>query len=1086
MLARNVSRLITILAFVAASTALSCGGCNDETSRGTNNSAEADGGNATTPVGCADNDGDGYSAGLTCDGQVDCDDTDAMVNPEADETCFDDVDNNCDGAVDEGCGDCREGETRDCGAEFGACELGTQTCRNGVWSGCENAVLPSPEQCNGLDDDCDGMVDENGDAICNDNKVCNGVETCSMGACQAGEPLDCSNLDGTCMTGACSEKDGGCRLYPVDDDTPCDDGLYCTIDGTCQAGECVSQARDCSDQADQCNNGVCDESIDSCVAQPVGDGTGCDDGAYCTVNDVCTDGVCGGGSRDCSAEADQCNTGVCNEASDQCEPTPRVDGTSCDDGAYCNVGEACLAGVCTGGSMRQCGASGGSCREGVCDEANDTCTGDPVPNGTVCDDGLYCTSGDACVDGTCVGPVPTDCSAEDDDCNVGQCNESLNECVKAPVPNTTQCNDDLYCTVSDICTDGVCGGAPRDCSTEDDACNVGRCDEANNTCGKRPLSDGTGCPDGIFCTANETCVGGTCTTTVRDCSSQDSECAVGTCDMTLDRCVAAPVMDGTPCEDGFFCTSGDSCMSGICSGGGPTDCSGETMGDNCLIAQCSEAQQCYAINDPTCCDVMTDADVDGFNECDDCNDTNGSVFPGATERCNGVDDDCDGLIDEDFDNDMDTFSVCATDPLLFDCDDNAANVNPGAPENCGPDGTGNSIDDNCNGYVDEGCNPCDPNDTDGDGVSECAGDCAPNDGSVYPGAAEQCDGIDNDCNTYTRANCGVSDPCNFDGDNDPSNEADICRDDQICACEVNGSGSCTGAYLCTSFCNSSATGTPGDSSDGCTASQTCQYDLLRSANVHGCAETTTIPGTLSGGQACGSDDQCRSLSCDKICVGPGCNQKYCTDWCGSDAYCPTSGAVCRLSRTSANIDGRCWPSSNSLVGSTPTGSSCSTDRDCVNGFCTADGSSNYCTEACCQDSDCPSGYGCRLDGDAIDTSYVFNDPNAASCTADSQCPGGICFNNVCAWRLVETSPMCIRDETAQGSRVAGQACSSNSQCESNFCERTLGVCVSPCCDDSTCPTGLSCEFQRVQTTNDRITSARICTNLPQEGIYRRM
>ncbi len=104
------------------------------------------------------------------------------------------------------------------------------------------------------------------------------------------------------------------------------------------------------------------------------------------------------------------------------------------------------------------------------------------------------------------------------------------------------------------------------------------------------------------------------------------------------------------------------------------------------------------------------------------------------EECNGRDDDCDGLTDEDFDADGDGWSVCGG-----DCDDSRPEDHPGAEELC--DGR----DNDCDGEVDEGF------DADGDGFRDCDGDCDPNDPDVFPGAYELCDGKDNDCD-------GVTDP----------------------------------------------------------------------------------------------------------------------------------------------------------------------------------------------------------------------------------------------------------------------------------------------------------------------------------------
>ena len=164
----------------------------------------------------------------------------------------------------------------------------------------------------------------------------------------------------------------------------------------------------------------------------------------------------------------------------------------------------------------------------------------------------------------------------------------------------------------------------------------------------------------------------------------------------------------------------------------------------------------------------------------DCDDTNSSIFPGAIEFCNNLDNDCNGIIDDnaydaqtwyadidrdDFGNANDILVQC-TQPFDYilvagDCDDTRDEAYPGAPELC------NGLDEDCDGTIDE--NTIDSivyfEDVDGDGfgnpaetVNECqipAGyvlddtDCDDTDASVYPDAPEFCDGVDQDCNGQT-------------------------------------------------------------------------------------------------------------------------------------------------------------------------------------------------------------------------------------------------------------------------------------------------------------------------------------------------
>jgi hypothetical protein len=134
--------------------------------------------------------------------------------------------------------------------------------------------------------------------------------------------------------------------------------------------------------------------------------------------------------------------------------------------------------------------------------------------------------------------------------------------------------------------------------------------------------------------------------------------------------------------------------------------------------------------DPT----LYDTDGDGNSACGtDCDDSRADVHPGASELCDGVDQDCDGTIDEEttcYDDDGDGLTESEG-----DCNDGDPTVSPAMTE----DYT-NGKDDDCDGVVDYGSA-----DADGDGYGASGGDCDDADASVYPSAPETPDGDDDDC-----------------------------------------------------------------------------------------------------------------------------------------------------------------------------------------------------------------------------------------------------------------------------------------------------------------------------------------------------
>lgn len=203
----------------------------------------------------------------------------------------DGIDNDCDGEIDEG----NPGGGEACSTGLlGVCAAGTLQCLGGALS-CEQNVQASAEICDDLDNDCDGEVDEGG--VCNgcsdagdcvDNVDCTldtcennecvhtlnhsicvvmaAVDTCQIGYCDPylgcqytarADGFSCMSLtvpDGFCLDGVCTDQSAaGCT-----ENSDCDNSNPCTTD-TCENNECVytPTSGSCLGGQGTCMNGAC-------------------------------------------------------------------------------------------------------------------------------------------------------------------------------------------------------------------------------------------------------------------------------------------------------------------------------------------------------------------------------------------------------------------------------------------------------------------------------------------------------------------------------------------------------------------------------------------------------------------------------------------------------------------------------------------------------------------------------------------------------------------------------------------------------------------------------------------------------------
>jgi hypothetical protein len=343
----------------------------------------------------------------TVNGLSDCDATDPIG-----ELC-NGLDDNCDGATDNMPNDYLCYKT----TNEGTCS-GTGTCIGGVEI-CD-APDASPEVCDGVDNNCDLVIDESfidsdgdGNADCVDEDDDNDTIPDVSDNCPVDSNFDQVNTDGDNLGDVCDEDDDNDSTPDVIDCAPLDPNVH-------QAAieKCDGIDNDCNGVID---DNLCDDgtncTIDSCNA----DGSCahapdnqllCDDGSICTQTDKCIDGSCQGLNPIICDDGNQCTD-------DTCDPVAgcltAFNAAGCQDGSECTENDTCTNGVCKPGPQKSCDDNNPCTFDQCFPQKAGGCEHPPTNEGQFCSkDGINQCQSAKCIQGNCetIGNAGQSCSEE--------------------------------------------------------------------------------------------------------------------------------------------------------------------------------------------------------------------------------------------------------------------------------------------------------------------------------------------------------------------------------------------------------------------------------------------------------------------------------------------------------------------------------------------------------------------------------------------------------------------------------------------------------------------------------------------------